>query len=78
MNDSLEVGIDEVGRGCIFGPVFSSVVVLTLENNHLLKELGVNDSKKLSSKKRNALLPKILELTQDWGVGQSSVREIDK
>ncbi len=78
MNDSLEVGIDEVGRGCIFGPVFSSVVVLTLENNHLLKELGVNDSKKLSSKKRNALLPKILELSQDWGVGQSSVREIDK
>ena len=78
MNDSLEVGIDEVGRGCIFGPVFSSVVVLTLENNHLLKELGVNDSKKLSSKKRNSLLPKILELSQDWGIGQSSVREIDK
>ncbi len=78
MNDSLEVGIDEVGRGCIFGPIFSSVVVLTLENNHLLKELGVNDSKKLSSKKRNSLLPKILELSQDWGIGQSSVREIDK
>ena len=78
MIDSLEVGIDEVGRGCIFGPVFSSAVVLTLENNHLLKELGVNDSKKLSSKKRNSLLPKILELSQDWGIGQSSVREIDK
>jgi len=78
MNDSLEVGIDEVGRGCIFGPVFSSVVVLTLENNHLLKKLGVNDSKKLSSKKRNSLLPKILELSEDWGIGQSSVREIDK
>ena len=78
MNDSLEIGIDEVGRGCIFGPVFSSVVVLTLENNHLLKELGVNDSKKLSSKQRNSLLPKILELSQDWGIGQSSVREIDK
>ena len=78
MNDAIEVGIDEVGKGCIFGPVFSSVVVLTLENNHLLKELGVNDSKKLSPKKRNSLLPKILELSQDWGIGQSSVREIDK
>ena len=78
MNDSLEVGIDEVGRGCIFGPVFSSVVVLTFDNNKLLKELGVNDSKKLSSKKRKLLLPKILELSQDWGIGQSSVREIDK
>ena len=78
MNDAIEVGIDEVGRGCIFGPVFSSVVVLTLKNNHLLKKLGVKDSKKLSSKKRNSLLPKILELSQDWGIGQSSVREIDK
>tara|TARA_B100000900_G_scaffold218114_1_gene184769 strand:- start:313 stop:894 length:582 start_codon:yes stop_codon:yes gene_type:complete len=78
MNDSIEIGIDEVGRGCIFGPVFSSVVVLTLENNHLLKKLGVNDSKKLSAKQRNILLPKILELSNDWGIGQSSVREIDK
>ena len=78
MNDSIEVGIDEVGKGCIFGPVFSSVVVLTLENNHLLKNLGVNDSKKLSAKKRNLLLPKILELSQDWGIGQSSAKEIDR
>ena len=65
MNDSIEVGIDEVGKGCIFGPVFSSVVVLTLENNNLLKKLGVNDSKKLSKKKRDSLLPKILELSHD-------------
>ena len=78
MNNSLEVGIDEVGRGCIFGPVFSSAVVLNLENNDLLKKLGVNDSKKLSAKQRNLLLPKILELSKDWGIGQSSVREIDK
>ena len=78
MNDSIEVGIDEVGKGCIFGPVFSSVVVLTLENNHLLKKLGINDSKKLSETKRRSFLPKILELSKDLGVGQSSVREIDK
>ena len=78
MNDLIQVGIDEVGKGCIFGPVFSAVVVLTIENNYLLKKLGVNDSKKLSSKKRNALLPKILALSKDWGIGQSSAREIDK
>tara|TARA_B100000212_G_scaffold164206_1_gene123501 strand:+ start:265 stop:846 length:582 start_codon:yes stop_codon:yes gene_type:complete len=78
MNDLIEVGIDEVGRGCIFGPVFSSAVVLSLENNHLLKKLGVDDSKKLSAKKRNSLFPKILELSSDWGIGQSSVSEIDK
>jgi len=78
MNDFIEVGIDEVGKGCIFGPVFASVVVLTLENNDLLKKLGINDSKQLSAKKRNLLLPKILELSKDWGIGQSSAREIDK
>ena len=42
MNDLIEVGIDEVGRGCIFGPVFSSVVVLSLKNNLLLKKLGID------------------------------------
>ena len=78
MNDSIEVGIDEVGRGCIFGPVFSSAVVLNLDNKYLLKNLGVDDSKKLSEKKRNSLFPKILELSKDWGIGQSSVSEIDK
>ena len=78
MNDSIEVGIDEVGKGCIFGPVFSSVVALTAENNYLLKKLGVDDSKKLSEKKRNLLFPKILELSKDWAIGQSSVSEIDK
>ena len=78
MNDSLEVGIDEVGRGCIFGPVFASIVVISAQNNHLLKKIGVDDSKKLSEKKRNSLLPKILKLSKDWGIGQSSVREIDR
>ena len=78
MNDPIEVGIDEVGRGSIFGPVFSSVVVLTRVNSQLLKKLGINDSKKLSAQKRNSLFPKILELSKDWGIGQSSAKEIDK
>ena len=78
MNQLIEVGIDEVGRGCIFGPVFASVIVLSEENNKLLKNLGIDDSKKLSEKKRNSLIPKIFELSTDWGIGQSTVREIDK
>ena len=78
MNESIEVGIDEVGRGCIFGPVFSSVIVLSKEKKELLKNSGVDDSKKISEKKRNLLIPKILELSKDWGIGQSSVKEIDK
>ena len=78
MNSILEVGIDEVGRGAIFGPVFSAVVVLTQKNKLMLKKLGVMDSKRLTPKKRKLLLPKILLLSSDFGIGQSSAREIDK
>ena len=77
-NKISEVGIDEVGRGAIFGPVFSAVVVLTKKNKIILKQLGVIDSKKLTPKKRKLLLPKILLLSSDYGIGQSSVREIDE
>ena len=73
-----EVGIDEVGKGAVFGPVFSAVVVLNEKNKFILKKLGVKDSKKLTPKKRELLLPKILLLSSDYGIGQSSVREIDK
>ena len=78
LNKGKEVGIDEVGKGSVFGPVFSAVVVLTEKNNFILKEFGVMDSKKLSPKKRKLLVPKILSLSSDYGIGQSSAREIDK
>ena len=78
LNKVSEVGIDEVGRGAIFGPVFSAVVELTEKNKFTLKQLGVTDSKKLTPKKRELLLPKILLLSSDYGIGQSSAREIDK
>ena len=76
-NKVSEVGIDEVGRGAVFGPVFSAVVVLNEKNKLILKQFGVMDSKKLTPKKRKLLLPKILLLSSDYGIGQSSVREID-
>ncbi len=78
MNKVSEVGIDEVGRGAVFGPVFSAVVVLTEKNKFILKKLGVKDSKKLTPKRRKLLFPKILLLAADYGIGQSSVREIEK
>ena len=77
-NKISEVGIDEVGRGAVFGPVFSAVVVLTEKHKYILKQCGVTDSKKLTAKKRKLLLPKILLHSSDYGVGQSSAREIDK
>jgi len=78
LNKLSEVGIDEVGRGAVFGPVFSAVVVLTEKNKTILKQIGVTDSKKLTIKKRKILLPKILLLSSDYGIGQSSAREIDE
>ena len=73
-----EVGIDEVGRGAVFGPVFSAVVVLTEKNKFKLKQFGIKDSKKLTPKKRKLLIPKILLLSSDYGIGQASAREIDE
>ena len=78
LNKASEVGIDEVGKGAVFGPIFSAVVVLSDKNKSLLKQFGVMDSKKLTPKKRKLLLPKILLLSSDHGIGQSSAREIDK
>ena len=78
MNKLFEIGIDEVGKGAVFGPVFSAVVVLTEKNKSILRQFGVTDSKRLTPKKRKLLFPKILLLCSDYGIGQSSAREIDK
>jgi len=78
LNKEYEVGIDEVGKGAVFGPVFSAVVVLTEKNKSILKKFGVVDSKRLTPRQRKLLLPKILLLSSDYGIGQSSSREIDK
>ena len=77
-NKVSEIGVDEVGKGAVFGPVFSAVVVLTKKNELILKQFGVKDSKKLTPKNRKLLLPKIILFSSDYGIGQSSVREIDK
>ena len=49
----LEVGIDEAGRGCLFGPVCIASVTLKDSDDPLMSE--IKDSKKLSEKKRNKL-----------------------
>ena len=56
LNKFSEIGIDEVGRGAVFGPVFSAAIVLTEKNGLTLKQLGVNDSKKLTPKKKKITL----------------------
>ena len=58
LNKAFEVGIDEVGRGAIFGPVFAAALVLTEKNKSILKQFGVKDSKKLTPKKENSFYQK--------------------
>ena len=70
-------GVDEVGRGCLFGPVFAAAVVLEGSAANRLLKAGLTDSKKLSAKRRAALVPLIQSLSVASGLGQASAREID-
>ncbi len=71
MSEPLIIGIDEVGRGCIAGPVIAAAVVL----NHPVA--GVRDSKKLSAHKRGILVPQIQLASSHYAVGEASIEEID-
>ena len=67
-------GVDEAGRGPLAGPVCAAAVILP---DHL--ELpGLNDSKKLSDKKRRELFPLIKEQAIAYGIGLASEKEIDE
>lgn len=70
----IEAGCDEAGRGCLAGPVFAAAVILDPKMD--LSEL--NDSKKLSAKKREELREIIEEGALAWAVAQLSPAEIDK
>ena len=70
-------GVDEVGRGSLFGPVFAAAVVLDSSAADRLLKAGLTDSKKLSAKRRAALVPLIQSLCVASGLGQASAREID-
>ena len=67
-------GIDEVGRGCLFGDVVSCTIIMPKDD--FIE--GVNDSKKLSPKKREELYPKILESCLAVGIGRANPDIIDK
>ena len=70
-------GVDEVGKGCLFGPVFAGAVILSNENETNLLSLGLKDSKKLSHRERRKLVPLIKKNSIAWSIGQASAREID-
>ena len=73
----LVAGVDEVGKGCLFGPVYAAAVILSKENETKLLSQGLKDSKKLSHRQRNILVPLIKTNSIAWTIGQASAREID-
>lgn len=72
-----EAGVDEVGRGCWFGPVFAAAVVLSEAAASALTGEGLTDSKALTARRRARLVPLIEEAAEAWALGQASAREID-
>ena len=67
-------GCDEVGRGCLAGPVVAAAVILPRDYYHPL----LKDSKQLNPAQRLLLTPIIQEAALDWAIGQASPAEIDR
>jgi ribonuclease HII len=70
----VEVGVDEVGRGCLAGPVVAAAVILPSDYEHPL----LDDSKKLTAKKRDQLREEITRDAVAYAIAEASVEEIDK
>lgn len=76
--DSAIAGVDEVGRGALFGPVVAAAVMLPPEALTRLINVGVTDSKQLSSNQRQQLARQIREVAIDCQIGIATVAEIDQ
>lgn len=67
-------GVDEAGRGPLAGPVVAAACILP---DGLVLD-GLNDSKKISEKKREILFEKIIEVAVDYSIGMATVEEIEE
>lgn len=74
----LIAGVDEVGRGCLAGPVIAAAVILPNDENILKNLKDVNDSKKLTEKKRKELFNIIQSNSLSYGIGIVSANVIDE
>ncbi len=68
--DLIEAGCDEVGRGCLAGPVVAAAVILPKNYQHEL----LNDSKQLTKEERNGLQDEIKQAALAWPVAEVSHR----
>ena len=73
INTLLICGVDESGRGPLAGPVYAAAVIL--DNCRPIE--GLDDSKKLSEKRRNYLAVEIKQYALAWAIAEASVEEID-
>ena len=76
-NDCIEVGIDEVGRGCMLGRVYTASVIWPIDYIED-KNFVIKDSKKLSKKEREKLYDYIIDTSIEWNVNYIENTEIDK
>lgn len=76
MNKQIHIiaGVDEVGRGCIVGPVIAAAVIL--DPNQPIS--GLTDSKKLTAKKRELLATSIKRQALAWSIARAEASEIDQ
>ncbi len=72
--DLIEAGCDEVGRGCLAGPVVAAAVILPKNYKHDL----LNDSKQLSRQERQTLQTDIVQDALAWAIAEVSNDEIDQ
>jgi len=70
----IEVGVDEVGRGCLAGTVVAAAVILPLDFEHDT----LTDSKQLTFSQRDTIEEDIKKNAIAWAIGEASVKEIDK
>jgi len=73
-SNRLEAGCDEVGRGCLCGPVVAAAVILPEDYANEF----INDSKKLSKSNREYLVEEIKDASLAWSIAEASVEEIDQ
>lgn len=73
--NGIVVGVDEVGRGAIAGPVVVGVAILRVDTEF---PLGLRDSKLISASKRENLMDPILEWVEGVAAGEASATEIDE
>jgi ribonuclease HII len=70
-------GLDEAGRGAWAGPVVAAAVILNLGQGSTLRKAGVDDSKQLSPRQRDALVPIVQAACLSWGIGLADASEVD-